>query len=336
MRLTYRDGYRNHPTLENVKDGFIEVTEIMEENNYYLFGLKHKGYNELPDYSVTNKYKYAYGGKELNDELGLELYDFGARNYDAAIGRWLNVDPLAEKTMEPYLYAGNNPIRYIDPTGMSKDDIIDINIKTGGIKVTQTEGDDVVRLVDNKGNVTKDNNGKEQSYTYGKKGSFLKENTIERNGIYENIGYKVHFQDTTKADQFFKFAAKSDVEFASMNFFFGDSSNGQSTVLTNGSSRSVNGTEYAYKVLRSNSDAFLLNFSHSHPGKLDQNLSPAYPSGFDENLQPTNRSGDRHRYLEGRKEFGNRIPDYFNLYIPDNPAIKVKHNGQKVIRTINL
>ena len=34
------------------------------------------------------------------------------------------VDPLAEQTMEPYLYTGNNPIMFTDPTGMSKDDII--------------------------------------------------------------------------------------------------------------------------------------------------------------------------------------------------------------------
>ena len=54
--------------------------------------------------------------------MGLELYDFGARNYDAAIGRWLNVDPLVEhkKQIEssPYIYVANNPINLIDPTGM--------------------------------------------------------------------------------------------------------------------------------------------------------------------------------------------------------------------------
>jgi len=123
IRLTYRDGYRNHPTLEYAKDGVIQVTEIIEENNYYPFGLKQKGYNELADYSVTNKYKYAYGGKELNDELGLDLYDFGARNYDPALGRWLNVDPLAEKYpgWTPYHYVHNNPINLIDPTGMEAD-----------------------------------------------------------------------------------------------------------------------------------------------------------------------------------------------------------------------
>jgi len=89
--------------------------------NYYPFGLKHKGYN----FVITGrKHNYGYNGKEENNELGLEWHDFGFRNYDASLGRWMNLDPLAENYFDnsPYNYVVNNPTFYIDPDGMKVKD----------------------------------------------------------------------------------------------------------------------------------------------------------------------------------------------------------------------
>jgi len=56
--------------------------------------------------------KYKYNGKELQEELGLNMYDYGARNYDPALGRWMNIDLLTEtsRSWSPYTYCYNNPI----------------------------------------------------------------------------------------------------------------------------------------------------------------------------------------------------------------------------------
>ncbi len=93
------------------------VSEEKKRINYYPFGLKHKGYNNVVN---GTDHKYGFGDKEENDELGLEWLDFSARNYDAAIGRWMNLDPLAENYYEwaPYNYAFNSPIIFTDPTGL--------------------------------------------------------------------------------------------------------------------------------------------------------------------------------------------------------------------------
>jgi len=68
---------------------------------------------------ILSENQYQYNGKELNADFGLDLYDYGARWYDASIGRWHGVDPLAEAFIvhSPYNYGVNNPIMMVDPDG---------------------------------------------------------------------------------------------------------------------------------------------------------------------------------------------------------------------------
>jgi RHS repeat-associated protein len=83
--------------------------------------LEHKGYNNIIQNSNSAASKFKYNGKELNDELGLDWYDYGARNYDASLGRWMSIDPLADISdnisHSTYTYVWNNPISNIDPDG---------------------------------------------------------------------------------------------------------------------------------------------------------------------------------------------------------------------------
>jgi RHS repeat-associated protein len=96
--------------------GNTSQTLIVEESNYYPFGLQHKGYNNVVN---GTEHPYTYNGKEEQNELGLNWLDFGARNYDASLGRWMNLDPLSENysATSPYVYALNNPMFFVDPDG---------------------------------------------------------------------------------------------------------------------------------------------------------------------------------------------------------------------------
>ena len=91
--------------------------EVGQVNHYYAFG------GLMGESTGGDTQTYKYNGKELDRINGLDWYDYGARNYDAALGRWHVVDPLAEKyyNVSPYAYCGNNPVNRIDPNGMEMD-----------------------------------------------------------------------------------------------------------------------------------------------------------------------------------------------------------------------
>ncbi len=94
----------------------IQTPEVLQTNDYYPFGMS----MAIPEHG--NQYKY--NRKELYTDYGLDWYDYGARFYDAVLGRWHVIDPMCEisRRWTTYQYAYNNPIRFIDPDGMVVDD----------------------------------------------------------------------------------------------------------------------------------------------------------------------------------------------------------------------
>jgi RHS repeat-associated protein len=99
---------------------------LLEENHYYPFGLTMAGISDKAiklSYS-ENKSRFNEGSdlesKEFADANGLELYDAGFRRLDPQLGRFLQIDPLSDKSQitSPYAYGSNNPTSSIDPSGL--------------------------------------------------------------------------------------------------------------------------------------------------------------------------------------------------------------------------
>src|SRR5690606_30441083 len=116
---------------------------IVSTSDYYAFGMQFNNFEK----ENSAEQKYLYNLKELQDELNLEWYDYGARMYYPAIARWMAVDPLADqyRRWSPYNYAVDNPVKFIDPDGMGVNDIYALDNMTGAIEfVDEQEGDDVL------------------------------------------------------------------------------------------------------------------------------------------------------------------------------------------------
>jgi RHS repeat-associated protein len=110
-RVYYHADFLGTPLVETNESG-----QVLAKAEYHPFG------EEAEAGSATDPHKFT--GKELDSEFG--LYYFGARYYDAHLGRFISVDPVGGASSDPqtwnrYAYARNNPLKYVDPDGRTID-----------------------------------------------------------------------------------------------------------------------------------------------------------------------------------------------------------------------
>ena len=256
---------------------------------YYPFGM------EMPGLTYTAPladYRYGFNGKEKDPAFGLLHYDYGFRIYHPGLGRFLSVDPLAGNfpSWTPYHYVHNNPLRFIDPTGMSADDIIDVDLDTKKITITEAEGDDVVRIVED-GEV-------KATHTYGENGSFKSDNSIHDGKTSNGTGFSyIKMNNDDKATELFEFVSQnSKIEWSQIKY--GTKSNYLSTSYKKHSE--PGGVKLIYDLTVGKYT--VREHIHSHP------TSTTGPSGY----HPSHKEGQ-----DADKRYANWINKF-------NPSVQLK------------
>ncbi|MCB9234795.1 MAG: hypothetical protein H6581_24290 [Bacteroidia bacterium] len=135
-QFRYEYYYTDHPGNSRLcysdlnGDGKVTKTEIIQEAHYYPYGLELQG---LGTPQIGNQHRWLFNGKEVEVDFGLAWQDFGARRYDAQVGRWCGVDLMAEKysVLSPFVFGANTPINAIDSDGNDIIFIIDKEVVSG-------------------------------------------------------------------------------------------------------------------------------------------------------------------------------------------------------------
>ena len=135
---TYKYVFQYKDHLGNVRLSYAKNAttgnlDIIEESHYYPFGMKHSGYNSSINLANGNSeaQKYKFQEQERQEELGLNWDSFKWRNYDYAIGRFMSVDPLAEKYnwQSNYAFGSNQVIHSREIEGLEAEN--DFNYEDG-------------------------------------------------------------------------------------------------------------------------------------------------------------------------------------------------------------
>jgi RHS repeat-associated protein len=242
------------------------------------------------NFTTTPTNKYKYNGKEEQETPGRWL-DYGARMYDAQIGRWHVVDPMSDKypSTSAYMYCSGNPVILIDPNGLDEweinkqGEVVGDPSKNERLKTTEH---DAFYKVDENGNRT------------GESISFKYETVRDHNQPIVNNEKVDIFRikgDENAKNLFEFFANKTDVEWTHAKI--GAENSGSNIV---GTSHSELNTSIGHYLREYNYT--LREVNHNHP-----NGNPL-PSGIKEYEE----SGKKTRDLYGAE-----------LYITKHPNIKL-------------
>lgn len=208
-QFDYKDHTGNPRVTFKEEQGQLKITET---HNYDPFGLELKGI-EITNTNTPN----IYGFQNKIKDPETNWIDFGGRQYDPTIGRFLQVDPLAEQysSWTPYNYTLDNPIRYIDPNGKAPRDIIVLNNPKGASAAFgHSAGHSAVLIGDDKNGwvfISKEGRNKEEWYSnnitggpsiakiisFTTKADFDK--SQEANGYTEEVRFKTDSKTDKKA-----------------------------------------------------------------------------------------------------------------------------------------
>jgi RHS repeat-associated protein len=116
---TSRTRFQLHDHLDSIRFETDDEGAVMSYEEYHPFGTS--AYRAGRSITEASEKRFRYLGKELDEESG--FYYFGARYYAPWLGRWVSCDPIGLKDgPNPYAYVGNNPLRYVDHTGLSSEE----------------------------------------------------------------------------------------------------------------------------------------------------------------------------------------------------------------------
>ena len=194
--------------LGNVRETYkipnAGTKECVQRMQYYPSGLPWE------ENMNSSEQPHKYNGKEFVEMHGLDEYDSEARWYYPAICRTTTMDPLAEKyySTSPYAWCGNNPVRFVDPLGMSYNinsdgsveqvnDSVDNQVVLNAdnerekVEITLEEGDIVGVEETDEVNILELENKKAAEELYNAMGIYM--NTLEFNNVISEKDGVLHY-----------------------------------------------------------------------------------------------------------------------------------------------